>query len=127
MEVPAVAAVDLIGARGPAEASSAVAGRVAAARALQSARYAALGLAASTTNATAPAAVIDAVAAPDAAGLALLRQAAERFNLSARGYHRVLKVARTLADLEGAGSVGRMHVGEALAYRTGVDRRARAA
>jgi magnesium chelatase family protein len=127
VEVPAVAAVDLIGARGPAEASSAVAGRVAAARALQSARYAALGLAASTTNATAPAAVIDAVAAPDAAGLALLRQAAERFNLSARGYHRVLKVARTLADLEGAGSVGRMHVGEALAYRTGADRRARAA
>jgi magnesium chelatase family protein len=127
VEVPAVSAADLIGARGAAEPSSAVATRVRAARALQSERYLELGLPASTTNATAPAAVVDSVAEPDAAGLNLLRQAAERFNLSARGYHRVLKVARTLADLDGADAVSRMHIGEALAYRTGVDRRARAA
>lgn len=127
IEVPAVSAADLIGTRPPGESSAVVAARVARARALQSARYAELGLGEAVTNATAPASVIDAVAAPDAAGLALLGQAAERFALSARGYHRVLKVARTLADLEGAGRVGRMHVGEALAYRTGADRRARAA
>ena len=75
----------------------------------------------------APAAVIDGIAEPDGAGLALLKQAAERLSLSARGYHRVLKVARTLADLDGSDSVGRLHVGEALAYRTGSDRKARAA
>jgi magnesium chelatase family protein len=127
VEVPAVSASDLIGVRRAGEPSSAVAARVARARVLQSERYAALGLDASVTNATAPAAVIDGVAAPDAAGLALLGQAAERLSLSARGYHRVLKVARTLADLDGADDVGRMHVGEAIAYRTGPDRRARAA
>lgn len=127
VEVPAVSAVDLIGARAAAESSAAVARRVATARAVQSERYSELGLDASTTNATAPAAIVDDIAAPDAAGLALLKQAAERFNLSARGYHRVLKVARTLADLDGVDGVSRMHVGEALAYRTGIDRRARAA
>jgi len=127
VEVPAVSASDLIGARRTGEPSAAVAARVAAARAIQSERYAALDLGSSVTNATAPAAVIDGVAEPDSAGLALLRQAAERLSLSARGYHRVLKVARTLADLDGAENVGRLHIGEALAYRTGPDRRARAA
>jgi len=127
VEVPAVSASDLIGARRTGEPSAAVAAHVAAARVIQSERYAALGLDASVTNATAPAAVIDGVAEPDNAGLALLRQAAERLSLSARGYHRVLKVARTLADLDGAEDVGRLHIGEALAYRTGPDRRARAA
>ena len=127
VEVPAVSASDLIGARRTGEPSSTVAVRVAAARAIQSERYLSLGLESSVTNATAPAAVIDEVAEPDDAGLALLRQAAERLSLSARGYHRVLKVARTLADLDGSDSVGRLHVGEALAYRTGPDRKARAA
>lgn len=127
VEVPAVSASDLIGARRNGEPSSAVAARVAKARVRQSERYTSLGLDAAVTNATAPAAVIDGVAEPDAAGLALLRQAAERLSLSARGYHRVLKVARTLADLDGADDVGRMHIGEAIAYRTGPDRRARAA
>ncbi len=127
VEVPAVSASDLIGTRRGGEPSSAVAARVVAARAIQSERYAALGLDSSVTNATAPAAVIDGVAEPDDAGLALLKQAAERLSLSARGYHRVLKVARTLADLDGAESVGRLHIGEALAYRTGPDRKLRAA
>ncbi|CAI9414998.1 Competence protein ComM [Pleomorphomonas sp. T1.2MG-36] len=127
VEVPAVSASDLIGARRTGEPSSTVAARVAAARAIQSERYLSLGLESSVTNATAPAAVIDGVAEPDGAGLALLKQAAERLSLSARGYHRVLKVARTLADLDGSDSVSRLHVGEALAYRTGSDRKARAA
>ena len=52
---------------------------------------------------------------------------AERMRLSARGFHRVLKLARTLADLDGSKGVGRPHLAEALSYRPGSDRRARAA
>ena len=58
---------------------------------------------------------------------ALVREAAERFALSARGYHRVLKLARTIADLDGASAVRRQHLAEALAYRTGLERAAVAA
>ena len=54
---------------------------------------------------------------PDDAGRHLLAEAAERMGLTARGYHRVLRVARTLADLEGSEGVRRIHVAEALAYR----------
>ena len=54
---------------------------------------------------------------PDDAGLTLLRQAADALSLSARGFHRTLRVARTLADLDGSESVGRIHVAEALSYR----------
>ena len=53
----------------------------------------------------------------DAAGLALVRDAADAMRLSARGYHRVLRVARTLADLDGAEKIGRLHLAEALSYR----------
>ena len=59
----------------------------------------------------------NALAAPEPAGRDLLTQAAERMKLSARGYHRVLRVARTLADLDAAASVARAHVAEALSYR----------
>ncbi|MGC2411996.1 MAG: hypothetical protein WA459_04785, partial [Stellaceae bacterium] len=62
-------------------------------------------------------ALLDEIATPDPAGLALLQRAAERLRLSARGYHRVLRVARTLADLEGAASVVRHHIAEALSCR----------
>jgi magnesium chelatase family protein len=62
------------------------------------------------------------VARPDQPALALLRNAAEAMQLSARGYHRVLKVARTLADLDGADGVGRIHMAEALSYRSVGDR-----
>jgi len=61
------------------------------------------------------------------AGLALLRDAADFMNLSARGYHRVLRVARTLADLDGAEQVGRVHFAEALSYRALADEMRRAA
>ena len=69
------------------------------------------------TNAEADGAVLDAVATPDAEGRNLLARAGERLRLSARGHHRVLRVARTLADLEGAPHVGRRHIAEALSYR----------
>jgi magnesium chelatase family protein len=116
IEVPAVTAADLI-LPPPAEGSAEVAARVAAARAIQTARYAAIGLPHIRTNAEAPAAVLDDVAKPDAQGAALLRDAAETMRLSARGYHRVLRVARTLADLDGAATIGRLHLAEALSYR----------
>ena len=116
IEVPAVAATDLI-LPPPTEASVEVAARVAAARDLQMARYAAAGLPHIRTNAEAPASVLEAIAQPDAQGLKLLRDAAETMRLSARGYHRVLRVARTLADLDGTEKIGRLHLAEALSYR----------
>jgi len=64
---------------------------------------------------------------PDGSGLALLREAADAMRLSARGYHRVLRVARTLADLDGAEKVGRVHLAEALSYRALADEIRRAA
>ena len=126
IDVPAVSAADLI-LPSPAEPSQAVAERVAAARDIQRERYAGLGAAGTTTNAAAPAALIERVAAPDQAASALLRSAADAMQLSARGYHRVLKVARTLADLDGSDAVGRIHLAEALAYRAVGERLAVAA
>ena len=79
------------------------------------------------TNATAQGPVLEDVAKPDATGLTLLRDAANAMRLSARGYHRVLRVARTLADLDGADKVGRVHVAEALSYRALADEVRRAA
>ena len=78
------------------------------------------------SNAAAPASVVEAMATPDAAATALLREAAERMRISARGYHRVLKLARTLADLDGGGAVKRVHLAEALSYRAGPERAAAA-
>jgi len=113
VEVAAVSAADLV-LPPPAEGSAEVAARVAAARAVQSARYAE---AAARTNAEADGALLDAVATPDEAGSTLLAQAAETMRLSARGYTRVLRVARTIADLAGSEGVTRVHVAEALSYR----------
>jgi magnesium chelatase family protein len=116
IDVPPVTAADLL-LPAAAEGSAEAAARVAAAREIQTARYRALGLPAVACNAAAPAGALEDIAAPDAGALALLRDAAERLRLSARGYHRVLKLARTLADLDGGGPVRRAHLGEALSYR----------
>ena len=120
IEVPAVTAADLI-LPAASEGSAEVAARVAAARDIQLARYAALGLPHVRTNAEAPASVLETIAQPDAQGQKLLRDAAEAMRLSARGYHRVLRVARTLADLDGTEQIGRMHLAEALSYRALAD------
>jgi magnesium chelatase family protein len=117
IDVPAVKAADLA-LPPPAEGSAEVAARVAMARARQAKRYAAAGGERRIrTNAEADGELLDEVAAPDAEGKRLLLEAAERLRLSARGYHRVLRVARTLADLDGSQGVRRLHIAEALSYR----------
>jgi magnesium chelatase family protein len=113
VEVASVTAADL-SLPPPAEGSGEVAARVAKAREIQRTRYAEAGL---RTNAEAEGELLDSVAKPDAGGQKLLTDAAERMRLTARGYHRVLRVARTIADLTGASSVNRMHIAEALSYR----------
>jgi len=121
LEVPSVSASDLV-LPAPAEGSREVAARVAMAREIQLERYAALSRPDVRTNAEASGPLLEAVATPDSAGAILLRDAADAMRLSARGYHRVLKVARTLADLDGADGVGRRHLAEALAYRAAAER-----
>jgi magnesium chelatase family protein len=117
VDVPAVQAADL-SLPPPAEGSAQVAARVATARERQRARFASLPKDnRPRSNAELDGEALEALAAPEPAGRALLTQAAERMRLTARGYHRVLRVARTLADLEGVATVARTHVAEALSYR----------
>jgi magnesium chelatase family protein len=126
IEVPAVTAADLI-LPPPAEGSREVAARVARARQIQTERYEALGLDHVRVNARAQGPVLEEIARLDASGLSLLREAADAMQLSARGYHRVLRVARTLADLDAAEKVARIHLAEALSYRALADEMRRAA
>ncbi|MGB7011798.1 MAG: YifB family Mg chelatase-like AAA ATPase [Pseudolabrys sp.] len=120
IEVPAVTAADLI-LPPPSEGSREVAARVSRARDIQAERYAAMGLGNVRTNAQVSGPALEAVTRADPAGVALLRDAADSMRLSARGYHRILRVARTLADLDAADSVGRVHLAEALSYRALAD------
>ena len=98
----------------PAEGSAEVAARVAAARRIQTTRLTGTAM---RSNAELDGDALERFATPDEAGRKLLLQAADAMRLSARGYTRILRVARTIADMTGAQSVGRIHVAEALSYR----------
>ena len=116
IELSAVRASDLT-LPAPKERSAEVALRVAKARAIQRQRFIELGHPHLRTNAQADGDVLEAITALDAAGMTLIRDAADAMNLSARGYHRVLRVARSIADLDGATNISRLHLAEALSYR----------
>jgi len=116
-DTPPVTAVDL--ALPPAaEGTAEVKARVLTARDIQTERFGEITSdKRRPVNADAPTGDIESLAAPDAPGAALLADAAVKLQLTARGYHRVLKVARTIADLDGATGVRRLHIAEALTYR----------
>jgi magnesium chelatase family protein len=116
IEVPAVSAADLV-LPPPAEGSAEVRARVVAAREIQRARFARLKVTGVRMNAHASGHLLDDIARPEAGGVTLLQDAAQSLQLSARGFHRVLRVARTLADLDAVDVVKREHVAEALSYR----------
>jgi len=113
VEVGAVSASDL-SLPPPAEGSQQVAARVAQARDIQTRRYAPYDL---RTNAEADGLLLETLCKPEEAGQTLLADAAATLKLTARGYTRVLRVARTIADLAGAQTIGRLHIAEALSYR----------
>jgi len=114
VEVPPVSMQDL-SRKTPKESSADIAERVKSARQIQAERY--KDIADVSLNTDAEGAVLEQVASPDADGAALLEKAAEKFNLTARGYHRVLRVARTIADLDAQKNVRKPHIAEALSYR----------
>jgi magnesium chelatase family protein len=109
LEVPALKDGEL-SAPASGETSSQAAERVAVARGRQLERQ-------NKTNSQLTPGEIDTHCTPDEAGLTLLKAATQKFNLSARAYHRVLKLARTIADLAGQPGVGSAQVAEAIAYR----------
>ena len=116
IDVPPVAYADLDLPRS-GDTSAQVAERVAAAHQVQAERYDEMqGM---RSNADAAGEILEKTAAPDEEGRSLLVRAAERFHLSARGYHRVLRVARTIADLDHSLAVRRPHIAEAISFRMG--------
>jgi magnesium chelatase family protein len=100
------------------EGSSEVRARVTAARVIQQERYADAPAVASLANAHVPSRLLEEATALDDDGRALMELAAKQLSLSARGFHRALRVARTIADLDGSERVGRAHLSEALSYRS---------
>lgn len=115
IELPAVTPADLA-APASGEDTATIARRVNAARRAQIDRAQSLGTR-NVTNAAVADCHLEKIAAPDADGAALLSRASEAMRLSARAYHRILRVARTLADLDGVDSVKRRHIAEAVSYR----------
>jgi magnesium chelatase family protein len=113
VDVAAVSAADLV-LPPPAEGSAEVRARVCAARNVQTRRYAETSF---RTNAEVDGDLLADICTPDEPGRKLLAQAAEAMRLSARGYTRILRVSRTIADLAGCAQVGRIHIAEALSYR----------
>ena len=114
IEVPPVAYTDL-DLPGSGEPSATVAARVQVARDLQHTRY--RDHPGMRLNADAEGEMLTDIATPDTEGRELLTKVADRFGLSARGYHRVLRVARTIADLDGSDTIRRPHVAEAVSFR----------
>jgi magnesium chelatase family protein len=117
VEVPPVAYSDL-DLPSSGDSSATVAARVAEARARQTKRFSQASDV--RVNAEAEGALLEEIATPDADGKALLIRVAERFGLSARGYHRVLRVARTIADLDHSKDVRSPHVAEAVSFRLAI-------
>jgi magnesium chelatase family protein len=114
VEVPPVAYSDLeLPADG--EISADICERVTSARAVQTARYSEFTN--MRANADMEGEILETFATPDAEGTALLLRVADRFGLSARGYHRILRVARTIADLDGETRILRHHMAEAISFR----------
>ncbi len=116
IEVPAVAPMDLSGAA-CGESSAEIRKRVIAAREVQKKRFAAFGCPSLLTNAQLKGEFLDQAAALDNDAKALLLSYAERVRMSARAYHRTLRLARTIADLQNENKLLRIHIAEALSLR----------
>jgi magnesium chelatase family protein len=114
IEVPPVGFTDL-DLPPSGDSSATVATRVENARAIQADRF--RGMPEMRQNSDAEGKVLEQIATPDAEGKAVLLKAADRFGLSARAFHRILRVARTIADLDGSDDIRRPHVAEALSFR----------
>lgn len=114
VDVPSIPSLEIQNNRGNEESSAVVAARVLKARQIQAARYEGFGI---LTNAELDGNLLYDIASPDQEGMELLNKAADKFRLSMRSYNRVLRVARTIADLAGDKNVKKHDIAEALSYR----------